>query len=53
VLTNFSWHWHGEQPSEGGERFLVLPLYPVVVLPGVDANRIWAAVDQYGALPEN
>lgn len=52
VLTNFSWHWHGEEPSHGGERFLVLPFYPVVALPGTETRRIWPVVEQYGDLPE-
>lgn len=51
VLTNFSWHWHGEEPSVGSERFLVLPLYPVVALPGAETDRIWPVVEQYGDLP--
>lgn len=53
VLTNFSWHWHGEKPSEGGERFFVLPFFPVVALPGTETDRIWPVVEQYGSLPEN
>jgi hypothetical protein len=52
VLTNFSLHGHGEAPSEGGERFLVLPFYAAVSLPGEETDRIWAAVEQYGTLPE-
>lgn len=52
VLTNFSWHWHGEDATEGGERFFVLPFYPVVALPGAETDRIWPAVNQYGTLPE-
>jgi hypothetical protein len=52
VVTNFSWHWHGEEPSERGERFLVLPLYPLVALPGTETDRIWPVVEEYGALPE-
>src|SRR5262249_14536549 len=32
VLTNYSWHWHGEQPTVGGEHFFVLSFYPVVPL---------------------
>ena len=50
VLTNFSWHWHGAAPSKGGERFLVLPFYPVVALPGTETDRIWPVVEQYGDL---
>jgi hypothetical protein len=53
VLTNFSWHWHGEEVIEGGgQRWLVLPFYPVVVLPGPESDRIWESVQAYGALPE-
>jgi len=40
VLTNFSWHWHGEKLSEGGERFLVLPFLSVVTLSGSETDRI-------------
>ena len=52
VVTNFSWHWHGEEPSKGCERFLVLPLYPLVALPGTETDRTWPVVEEYGALPE-
>src|SRR5436190_189959 len=38
VLTNFSWHWHGEETTEGGERFLVLPFFQEIPLPGPE-NR--------------
>jgi hypothetical protein len=53
VLTNFSWHWYGEEVAEGGgHHYFVLPFYPVVPLPGPDADRIWESVRAYGTLPE-
>jgi hypothetical protein len=52
VLTNFSWHWHGEEVAMTGERFFVMPLYPAVPLPEPESARIWDAVDAYGRLPE-
>jgi hypothetical protein len=52
ILTNFSWHWHGEEDAGAGERFIVLPLYSEVPLPGPEADRIWEAVNDYGRLPE-
>jgi hypothetical protein len=52
VLTNFSWHWHGEETTKSGERFLVLPLYTDVPLPGPETDRIWESVSQYGVLPQ-
>ncbi len=52
ILTNFSWHWHGEGDAGVGERFLVLPLYSAVPLPGPETDRIWEAVNDYGRLPE-
>ena len=53
VLTNFSWHWHGEQLVEGGgQRYFVLPFYPGVAhLPGPDADRIWESVQAYREPP--
>lgn len=52
VLTNFSWRWHGEHTTKSGERFLVLPLYTDVPLPGAETDRIWESVTQYGLLPQ-
>jgi hypothetical protein len=53
VLTNYSWHWHGEEAVDaGGQHWFVVPFYPVVALPGPDADRIWESVRAYGTLPE-
>jgi hypothetical protein len=52
ILTNFSWHWHGEEEAVGGERFIVLPLFSTDSLPNAETNRIWEAVNEYGRLPE-
>jgi hypothetical protein len=52
ILTNFSWHWHGDEDAPTGERFLVLPLYAVIRLPDSETTRIWEAVNDYGRLPE-
>ena len=52
VLTNFSWHWRGEEDGGSGERFIVLPLYSAIPLPGPETDRIWCAVNDYGRLPE-
>ena len=52
VLTNFSWHWHGEGVPEGGEWFVVLPFHPTVPLPAAESERICAVIEQYSSLPE-
>lgn len=52
VFTNFSWHWDDAEPSRGAEHAIVIPFYPAVALPSGEADRIWEAVQQYGALPE-
>jgi hypothetical protein len=39
-------HLHGEKLSEGGERFLVRPFFPVVALSGSEMDRIWPVVEQ-------
>jgi hypothetical protein len=52
VFTNFSWHWDGDKPTGGAERFLVLPFYPSVALPGGEADRLYEAINQYGSVPE-
>jgi hypothetical protein len=52
VFTNFSWHWDGDKPTGGAERFLGLPFYPSVSLPSGEADRLYEAIDQYGSVPE-
>jgi hypothetical protein len=52
VFTNFSWHWDGDKPTGGAERFLVLPLYPSVPLPSGEADRLYEAINLYGSVPE-
>ena len=52
-LTNFSWHWQGEEPAKGAESFVVIPVYQLHDLPPVDdVDRINEAVRQYGDIPE-
>jgi hypothetical protein len=53
VFTNFSWHWDGDKPTGGAERFFVLPRYTNVPLPSDEVDRLLAAVDQYGSVPGN
>ena len=52
VITNFSWHWHGAEPSVSAEHAMALPFYTVAPLPSGEADQIWAAVQQYGELPQ-
>jgi hypothetical protein len=52
MLTNFSWHWHGEDEAAIGERFMVLPLHTTIPLLDPDRALIWEAVDRYGLVPE-
>jgi hypothetical protein len=52
VLTNFSWHWHGTEPSHGSATAVVVPLHPVVPLRSPDVDRVREAVQQYGWVPE-
>jgi hypothetical protein len=52
VFTNFSWHWHGTEPSRGAEHAIVIPFYPAVPLPSGEADRVWEAIQQYGSVPE-
>jgi SEC-C motif len=53
VLTNYSWHWHGEEVVDhGGQQWLVLPPHPVVALSLPEIDRIWESVRTYGVLPE-
>jgi hypothetical protein len=52
VFTNFSWHWDGDNPTGGAERFLALPVYPNVPLPDGEADRFFEAINQYGSVPE-
>jgi hypothetical protein len=52
VVTNYAYHWAGEERARGGEYLPILPKFPRHPLPGDTLGQLLAALAHYGEVPD-
>jgi hypothetical protein len=52
-LTNYSWHWDGEDPAGDPMSFVAVPGKPHIWLPENERELLSTALFQYGSIPES
>lgn len=52
VVTNYSWHYFGEEIARGGRYWISKPLHPKHPLPGDAITRIIEELPNYGHIPD-